>query len=503
MDSFKVSDLLALHHSIVKSYLSKDTAKWTTIAQQLSDNSLKIMAAYRYLQTNNLIAIELNYETAFDTIQSQLTVESNVLKKISLIVLSLHFIIYQLMVNPLYYLFCLDGQTEMNAITEPIVYYIHLSAKNEQNIYFHAFMLVYALESLFTKNLYVGVDFEFTVRNIELIQLNFEHSVDKRSVITMINPNELEPQMLTDYVQLIMCNPAIKKILHGSDSQDIPYIYKQLLHQNNEQIIQFNQSLIDTRFLCEYYKLNLENSSNNRCSIYDIEADRSAIYYFKLISKETQDKLSTVIDQMGPPADIVWNIHRMPKAQTYYAQYDVLFLKYFYYQIIYTATTHCQSAIEKKLMMDLYKLILPQLTQFVYLENNLITDLTVQCKLEVDNINNYFIKTKTGVVKMIDLYNQMSTPLIISSVNVSVDQLMKVNHFRKVLVVILKRLLYGHLSRYGQLYKNKNTRWNDQYNNQFIFHFFDTLKMNCLMIIFKEVSAILETRVREFCVAYH
>ena len=110
-------------------------------------------------------------------------------------------------------------------------------------------------------------------------------------------------------------NKFIKKILHGSDSLDIPYMYNQLLDKDPEKIISFTKTMIDTRFLCEYYKLTKSDPSNNKCSIYDEESDRSAIYYFNVISEKQQEKLSDVLKSMPPPHDIVWNIHKMPKSQ--------------------------------------------------------------------------------------------------------------------------------------------------------------------------------------------
>ena len=50
----------------------------------------------------------------------------------------------------------------------------------------------------------------------------------------------------------ILCNRKVVKILHGSDSLDIPFVYNELLENNVNMIKDFNLSFIDTEFLCEY-----------------------------------------------------------------------------------------------------------------------------------------------------------------------------------------------------------------------------------------------------------
>ncbi len=98
-----------------------------------------------------------------------------------------------------------------------------------------------------------------------------------------------------------------------------------MLQNDPIRIRRFTRTLIDTRFLCEYYKLNLKDSPDNKCSIYDEEPNRSAIYYFGLISEENQHELTELLQSMPHHYDIKWNIHKIPQSQFLYAQYDVIF----------------------------------------------------------------------------------------------------------------------------------------------------------------------------------
>jgi len=476
--------------------------KWTRIAEYMNNKNEIARNSFHVIKNlHERKVISLDYKTKYDLIVKQINAEADPLRKCSFIVLGLHHIIYDLATTEGNYYFSLSGKEEMNIFNngENVCYYINLSEKIEQNIYFHAYFLVYALESLFNKYFYVGVDFEYTKKKIQLAQLNFEHSVVDKSIIMIVSPDELEPAMMENFIQMIMCNRCIKKILHGSDSLDIPYVYKGMLADDPDKIIKFTQALIDTRFLCEYYKLNLPDATDSRCAIYDEEPSRSAVYYFGLVSEEQQKKLSEVLNDLPAPHDIEWYIHKMPKSQVLYAQYDVIFLKYFYYKIINVATQQAQTDLEKKNIIRLYKYVLNEFTEFVYLENNGITFLRTKCKEEVDVVNNYFTRKQGQIIKMIDIYNMVAKDLVTNNPRVEIDSLLKVNHYKASITIITKRIVYGHISRLCRINKDKTTIWHEKLNNQFIFDFFAKLEFQYLENIFRDLNKILETKVKQFC----
>jgi hypothetical protein len=477
--------------------------KWTKIATYMHDNNPLIVKIFSIIKKeDDRKQISLDYQITPEQLRKQIEEESDALIKSSFIILALHHIIYDMMSTEGNYDFVSDGQEQMHilkSINKKITYYISVSVKNEQNIYFHGFILLYALESLFNKRFYLCVDFEYTNKKIQLAQLNFEHDISDKSMILIVSPNELEQNMTDNFINLIICNKYIKKILHGSDSLDIPYMYKYMLEDDSDKIIKFTRSLIDTRFLCEYYKLTRDQVSDNRCSIYDEDPSRSAVYFFNVVSEEQQKNLTELLQSMPAPHDIQWNIHKMPQSQIIYAACDVIFLKYFYYRIIHMATEDEESDLGKKAIITLYKHVLNEITRFVYLERNNITSLMAKCKEEVDVINNYFIKRPNGILKMIDIFNKVSVDLNTTDPKVNINKLIKVNHFKVPVMTIIKRIIYGFVSQKCRIQKDKSTIWTDKLSNQFIFDFLEEMEYFYLLKMFKDLSKTLEVRIKEIC----
>lgn len=475
--------------------------RWTLIAKYINEHNQKFVKIFYSIKDLDVRKdINLDYNISFQQLKNQITQEADSVVKASLIILALHYIAYELLSSPGNYYLELNGQDEMHILKKKIIYYISVSAKIEQNIYFHAFIIIYALESLFNSHFYVGVDFEYTRgKKIELAQLNFEHNYALQSIIMLINPDELEPDMLKNFIRLIMCNKYMKKILHGADSLDVPYVYNVLFAGNPNKIRRFTRTLIDTRFLCEYYKLTRDEASDNKCSIYDEDPARSAIYYFSVVSEEQQKKLGEMLESIHNWKDIEWNIHKLPKDQLLYAQYDVIFLKYFYYRMIYVATEDEQTDLGKKSVIELYKHVLNEITQFVYLERNNITSLMMKCKEEVDPVNNYFIKNSKGIFKLIDIYNKLSIDLVTTDPVVTINKLTKVNHFKIPVMTLIKRIIYGYCSQKCRVQKDKNSSWTEKMHNTFIFDFLKKMNFFYLLRMFKDLDRTLEQRVRQFC----
>lgn len=497
-----VTDFQISYQKILEIYNSNITPgeKWTEIATYMNNNSEFFSKIYKTLKgVDERKQIKLDYELELNQLTKQISEESNAAIKSSIIILVLHHVIYNLMSSEGNYYFTLNGPEEMQVLKKDIIYYININKKPEMNIFFHAYILLYALESLFNRHFYLGIDFEYTNKKIQLAQLNFEHNIALQSIIFIVSPNELDASQMNNFIDLIMCNKYIKKILHGSDSQDIPYVYNHMFQDNTNKIIRFTRTLIDTRFLCEYYKLTRDQPSDSRCSIYDQEKGRSAIYFFKVISDEQQDKLAELLESLPSPHDIDWHIRGLDKSQVLYAQYDVIYLKYFYYRIIYMALEDEPTPEGKKGVIELYKHVLNEITRFVYLERNNITYLMAKCKEEVDAVNNYFIRSNNGIFKMIDIYNKVSADLETVNPLVSINKLTKVNHFKVPVMTLIKRMTYGFISQKCRVQKDKSTIWTDKLYNQFIFDFLEKMNFYYLLRMFKELNQILETRVAQYC----
>ena len=95
---------------------------------------------------------------------------------------------------------------------------------------------------------FLGIDFEFNTKKIALMQLLFEIHKDNQiyKKYYIIYPPELD---MTFFKEHILGNKNILKILHGSESLDIPYIVDDLFLPNEfDLLINFMTSMIDTRY---------------------------------------------------------------------------------------------------------------------------------------------------------------------------------------------------------------------------------------------------------------
>src|SRR5271154_657901 len=223
-----IASFQLLYQNILDIYQSKQNPveKWLAISTEMhQQNDLVTKIFYATKNESKRKEITLDYELPLKQLSDQIGTEADTVVKVSLIINAMHNIFYDLMSTEGNYYFSLNGQEEMYVLKKKLIYYINLSIKNEQNIFFHSFILLVSLESLFNRHFYIGIDFEYTNKKIQLAQLNFEHNKALQSIIMMVGPNELEPVMMETFINLIICNKYIKKILHGSDSLDIPYIY--------------------------------------------------------------------------------------------------------------------------------------------------------------------------------------------------------------------------------------------------------------------------------------
>lgn len=347
--------------------------------------------------------------------------------------------------------FSLKGKTEMNYskdmdFPKKTIYQITTTNTRENILKFASYILVYYLEAYFSKKLYLALDFEFNNRQIALFQMNFESNPksNDNSYIFMVLPTEFEEKLLNFLIKKILQNKYIKKLLHGSDSLDIPYIYGTLLNESEKDIVKFTSTLIDTRFMCEYIKIM--RNEDTGCSIYN------ALLYFETIDENKFNFLEKTHDNMGPVEDISWNIHTLSEYQVLYGLYDVLFLKKFYYDILTKSNDD----------LRIFKYIIPELTRFVYLERRSVTNLLKNAKLEIDPINNYMVRKinrKTNYTKnitLISIYGTVLNDLVVDNPTIEITKLMKINYFRGQIGILCKKIIYHIITNKYKVYKNKN-----------------------------------------------
>jgi ribonuclease D len=193
--------------------------------------------------------------------------------------------------------------------------------KNKENlkiiVCINTFNINYMLDFIDTNDIkYISIDFEYNRGRIRLAQFCINSNSIK--YIFIFDPRMLDKEQENKLIN-ILSNEKIKKILHGSETLDLPYILLELIKDKNKNI-KFINSLIDTRMLCEYNK-----SVKQRCSIY------YALLNADLIDPETYNKLDKIEASLGPNKfKIDWTITKLSDNKIKYALYDVYYLEELY-----------------------------------------------------------------------------------------------------------------------------------------------------------------------------
>ena len=100
----------------------------------------------------------------------------------------------------------------------------------------------------------MGIDFEFNTKKVALMQILFEVHIKNKIIkkYYIIYPPNLDIILFDYFKYNIMSNIHILKILHGSESLDIPYIIEDFYNFELEPLINFFLTMIDTIYLFEY-----------------------------------------------------------------------------------------------------------------------------------------------------------------------------------------------------------------------------------------------------------
>lgn len=341
----------------------------------------------------------------------------------------------------------LQGIDELRQIHSDFIYYDIIVTNNELlKKCFLLFILFYYINTLFIhKQHYIGIDFEFNSRKIALMQLNFEDTFvkyrDMNNYIFVIYPPQYDKDSLKFFKKNILCNHNITKILHGSDSLDIPYMYYDLFENNKNDIIKFTKNVVDTKYLCECYNKE-HNLTNNKCKIYE------ALKNMKVISVDKLNDLLKNEEEMGHIYEITIDINNLSKSLVFYSIYDVLFLKYLYGSYITTKTNN-----------KYYTTIIPEITRLVFLEKREITSIIKKYKIISDSMNNYMIKHNNTNLRLNDIFED-----IISKIHIEIiplDLILSINYFKSEITILLKYITYYIISQIHEIYITSNDLFND------------------------------------------
>jgi len=304
------------------------------------------------------------------------------------------------------------------------------------------YSIFYYLDSLRNVKYYIGIDFEFNQHKIALCQLCF-FTPEKTKYIFVYDPNMLSTQQQNVIIKMVYASP-IYKIMHGSDSLDVPYIYEELFQNDSDKIIAFTQYLFDTRFMCEYEKI-LKKHKDNKCSLYD------AMLYFGVISKKKYDKFNKNYELMGPIYKYKWNIHNINDIYLLYASYDVIYLRSLCINI-----TH---KLGKKKC-----LLINEITRLIYYEKHGLCDNYVVSKVITDKMNNYEINGR----KLASFYDESIFKY---------NGILKINYFKGSMTTLYKRILYTVLSKKGVIQISKKKIMDEKLNLDDMFNELKNLKL--------------------------
>lgn len=359
-----------------------------------------------------------------------------------------------------------------------------------------------------TKRLYSGVDFEFNDRKIALCQVGF-YPHRRNKFIWVFDPNSLTNEYAGHLIKYLFTSQFIFKIVHGSDSLDIPYLFQELFVNNHDLIYSFVTNVIDTRFLCEYHKNTLNDGK--KCSLYD------ALLYFGTIDQAQYSNLEKINKAMGKIWLMTWNVYKMNLPSLQYALYDVFYLRDFYFDMLEKAWDETPD------LYNSYEYI-PLITRFIFLEKWNVSDLLARIKPQVDTINNYIVweripeqspeqspeqrpeqspergQDRSDNVTMNVVFQSVIKDMVIQGpkLKLRVNDLLDINYFRTPLMLLFKMIVYSIITDNYEVYKNKDEAFTGKLDLVDVFETFKLIKMEKLRTLVKRFHNEATGRVTRF-----
>ena len=304
------------------------------------------------------------------------------------------------------------------------------------------------LINLFIKNKdkkkYFGIDFEFNKvnnkREIALCQLNLEDD-SKNANIFLFYPPDLSKDQNDIFIKLLI-DQTIIKILHGGESLDIPYLFDNiLLTEKNQEL--FCLSLVDSRYLCEYYHFE-NNIDETKCKI------NYLLVELKVISRKQFDFLQSEEDKMGPIYEIVIDVNKLEDLVLLYTLTDVLYLP---------------ELIKKFPDNIIYSKIVPQMTSFSFNIKRINDYNDFIQNISKYNIN--FLRHDEGLIQLNRIFNMVYN--MIDRENKVYYILIEINYFKKIIEIMIKYFLYNYLIKNFYIWKNNTETISNKIDLDFSF----------------------------------
>jgi hypothetical protein len=284
---------------------------------------------------------------------------------------------------------------------------------------------------------------------ISLIQVMLISDIDRykkyrhEPPVFLFSPKSITDESMKIFIEKILCSPIIK-ILHGSDSLDCPYIYRDLLDQNLNNFVKFLNSTVDTRFLCELAKhlrdriildpaliTSDNNTKTNKCSYYH------ALLNNGVIDRPTFDDLekeSKKINYNKP-----WDINKLSDIQIRYAVYDVVYLYDLLVNLTNTIATsdhidliQVVNGMFRLTMMTRLKLIkLPEISKRLFDEQNVNQNDRLKLDQQIQ-------ESKIGSVEFTDhCYTKLCHDKP-TKIDVFMDDLMSITTLKNSLLYLIR-----------------------------------------------------------------
>jgi len=280
---------------------------------------------------------------------------------------------------------------------------------------------------------YASLDFEFNSspdgKKIALFQINLEYNNDD-GMIYLFYPPDLDDNQIKVLINLLI-DKRIKKIVHGAESLDIPYLFKNIF-TNNSLRNQFCNNLFDTRYMCEYY--HIENNLDKKCKIYHILREMNVINddQLKMLLKNEED--------MGPIYLIEIDVRNLNDFTMLYSAFDVLYLSVL---------------LEQFPDKSIYKKLIPEITCFNYIDRyeNIFSKPFFEL---ISKGNNYYIKSDRGNIKLISIY-QLYYYWLDDDKKI-LSKLMEINYFKKFIETYIKYVVYKNMFKRYEIWENNIKR---------------------------------------------
>nr|QFG74643.1 MAG: hypothetical protein [Megaviridae environmental sample] len=275
----------------------------------------------------------------------------------------------------------------------------------------------------------VSIDFEFnrsidnTHREIALMQMNLDLEED-RNHIYLFYPPILNKNQLSKLKNFFF-RKNIKKVIHGGESLDIPYLFKNIFVNTNEQLL-FINNLYDTKYLCEYYNIS-NNKIDFKCKIYYL------LKQMNVITNEQMEFLLKNEELMGPIYNIRIDINNLKKELILYSAFDVLFLN---------------NLLQKFPKQNIYLNLIPNIVNIHFILKQTTFFSEYNELLNQFNINYIIYKGNKKVLVNIfkEILKKIESNLLI------LNNLSNINYIKKFFTNITKNIVYLNILKRYTIY---------------------------------------------------